>query len=812
MINLPDKDIDLAETTTLITQNEMLEDFRIACRSRNISLLGRQEVLSGRAKFGIFGDGKEIPQVALAHFFKKGDFRSGYYRDQTLMLALGEITVRTFFAQLYSHADIQAEPASGGRMMNAHFVSHSLNPDGSWNDLTKQYNTAADISPTAGQMPRLVGLAYASRLYREIEELKRFSQFSHNGDEIAFGTIGNASTSEGMFWESINAIGVLGAPAVVSIWDDGYGISVPNKYQMTKGDLTELLSGFQRQNEGGGYDIYPVNGWDYRALVNAYHRATVRARADHIPAIIHVTGLTQPQGHSTSGSHERYKSADQLQWEAEHDCLLVMRQWLIEEEIATEEQLSAIEEDERNFVRKEQKAAWQAFVASVNVDRKNVKHMIEDIASQSAHAKQLEHIKSAMTHTVYPKRRDLLNAVYETLKLTRDESIPAKQALIQWRDYHKNYYQKLYSSDIYSETPCSPLNVREVKPTYADDAEQINGFAILNQFFKSALERDPRIIAFGEDVGYLGGVNQGMAGLQAEFGELRVSDTGIRETTIVGQAIGLALRGLRPIAEIQYLDYILYALQTLSDDLATLRWRTKGGQAAPVIIRTRGHRLEGVWHSGSPMGSLINLLRGVNILVPRDMTRAAGFYNTLLRGDDPGIVVEVLNSYRKKEALPENLTNITVPIGVPETLREGHDITLVTYGAMCPIVMEAADDLSELGIEAEVIDVQSLLPFDIHHHIVESLKKTSRIVCIDEDVPGGATAYMMQHILEQQGGYHWLDSEPRTITGTPHRPAYGSDGDYFSKPNKHTIVDVVYDMMNEVSPKQYPFFDKLEQR
>lgn len=812
MINLPDKDIDLAETTTLITQNEMLEDFRIACRSRNISLLGRQEVLSGRAKFGIFGDGKEIPQVALAHFFKKGDFRSGYYRDQTLMLALGEITVRTFFAQLYSHADIQAEPASGGRMMNAHFVSHSLNPDGSWNDLTKQYNTAADISPTAGQMPRLVGLAYASRVYRENEDLKRFSQFSHNGDEIAFGTIGNASTSEGMFWESINAIGVLGAPAVVSIWDDGYGISVPNKYQMVKGDLTELLSGFQRQNEGGGYDIYPVNGWDYRALVNAYHRATVRARADHIPAIIHVTGLTQPQGHSTSGSHERYKSADQLQWEAEHDCLLVMRQWLIEEEIATEDQLSAIEEDERNFVRKEQKAAWQAFVASVNVDRKNVKHMIEDIASQSAHAKQLEHIKSAMTHTVYPKRRDLLNAVYETLKLTRDESIPAKQALIQWRDYHKNYYQKLYSSDIYSETPCSPLNVREVKPTYADDAEQINGFAILNQFFKSALERDPRIIAFGEDVGYLGGVNQGMAGLQAEFGELRVSDTGIRETTIVGQAIGLALRGLRPIAEIQYLDYILYALQTLSDDLATLRWRTKGGQAAPVIIRTRGHRLEGVWHSGSPMGSLINLLRGVNILVPRDMTRAAGFYNTLLRGDDPGIVVEVLNSYRKKEALPENLANITVPIGVPETLREGHDITLVTYGAMCPIVMEAADDLSELGIQAEVIDVQSLLPFDIHHHIVASLKKTSRIVCIDEDVPGGATAYMMQHILEQQGGYHWLDSEPRTITGTPHRPAYGSDGDYFSKPNKHTIVDVVYDMMNEVNPKQYPFFDKLEQR
>lgn len=789
-----------------LNPSDIIMDYRMAYRSRQVSLIGRREVLNGRAKFGIFGAGKEIPQLAMAHVFEKGDFRSGYYRDQTLMLALGEVSVASFFAQLYAHADVKAEPASAGRMMNAHFATRSLNPDGSWRDLTQQYNSAADVSPTASQMPRLVGLAYASRLYRDIEELQQFTNFSRQGSEVAFGTIGNASCAEGVFWEALNAIGVLQVPAVISIWDDGYGISVPNKYQILKQDLSALLAGFQREEGGDGFDLYTVPGWDYPALIDIYRKAATTARQEHVPVIIHVTELTQPQGHSTSGSHERYKSAERLQWEVETDGLKRMRDWMIRAAIATDEELSECERLERSRVRTEQEGAWNAFVDLLEGDREEVKGLIDTIASHSAHANELLEVREKMYQLNYSRRRDIMAAIFETLKMTRQEEIPAKEALMAWRDEHRMSYQSLYSSHLASKAVESPLNVKEVKPSYGSNRAQVNGFSLLNRFFDSVLARDPRLIVFGEDVGHLGGVNQALAGLQTKYGELRVSDTGIRESTIIGQAIGMAMRGLRPIAEIQYLDYLLYALQIMSDDLATLHWRTKGGQKAPVIIRTRGYRLEGVWHSGSPMGSLLNLLRGIHVLVPRDMTRAAGFYNTLLKGDDPGLVIEVLNGYRKKEALPDNLSDITIPLGVPEILRPGSDVTLITYGAMCPIVLQAAASLSDVGIEVEVIDIQSLLPFDIEHKIVESLKKTNRLICVDEDVAGGASAFMLQQVLEKQGGFRWLDSEPRTLTAQAHRPAYGSDGDYFSKPNKEDIFEMIYDLMHEANPAKYPLF------
>lgn len=807
-------DIDLPELGALnifdmLSPEQIIEDYRLAYRSRQVSLIGRQEVLSGRAKFGIFGDGKEIPQLALARAFRKGDFRSGYYRDQTIMMALGELTIGGFFAQLYAHADITTDRSSGGRLMNGHYSTRNINDDGSWRDLTKQYNSAADMSPTAAQMPRLVGLAQASQMYREVEELQHLTQFSNQGNEVAFGTIGNASCAEGLFWETLNAIGVLGAPAVISIWDDGYGISVPNKHQILKEDLSTLLRGFSRQGEGEqGFDIYTVHGWDYAGLMMAYDQAARVARQDHVPAIIHVIELTQPQGHSTSGSHERYKSEERLAWEVEHDCLTIMREWMIAESIITADDLATLEAEELQFVRGEVKSAWKAFVDSVDHDRLTVREMLQEIAGQSQQEQAILQAVKQMMQVRYPKRKDIMQAIFETLRLTFGEAIPARERLLAWRDAKADEYQALYSSHLYSETDASPLRVGAIEPIYSESSPTVNGFEVLNRYFHQAFERDARLVTMGEDTGFLGDVNQAMMGMQAKFGALRVADTGIREATIMGQAIGLALRGLRPIAEIQYLDYILYALQILSDDVASLRWRTVNGQAVPMIVRTRGHRLEGVWHSGSPMAGIINLVRGIHVLVPRDMTRAVGFYNTVMQGDDPAIIVEVLNGYRKKERLPDNLADMQIPLGVPEILREGRDVTLVTYGATCFIALEAAEKLAEAGVEVEVIDVQSLLPFDRHGMIVESLKKTNRLICVDEDVPGGTTAYMLQQILEGQGGYHWLDSMPVTLSGKAHRPAYGTDGDYFSKPNRETIFEAIYEMMNEANPQAYPFFYK----
>lgn len=788
------------------TADDFIEDYRIAYCSRQISLLGRQEVLSGRAKFGAFGDGKELANLAIARAFRPGDWRSGYYRDQTLMMALGEIDVARYFAQLYANTDPDAEPMTGGRQMPSHFVTRSLNADGTWRDLTAQINSSPDVSPTAAQMPRLVGLAYASRLYREIEALHAFTQFSKHGNEVAFGTIGNASTAEGLFWEAVNAIGVLRAPAVIVIYDDGYGISVENKHQMTKGDIGALLAGFQREGDGAGYDVYTAHGWDYAELVDTVGRAADNARTDHVPALIHVIECTQPQGHSTSGSHERYKSQERLDWEQAYDCVTRMRAWLIEQGYTTDADLTQLENEDRAAVRAEMDAAWKAFTGALDTERAEVRDLIEAVARESQHADALQRITRRLYQSSYPKRKEMHEAAFAALQATRDENIPARERLVEWRTRHKTDTERIYSTHLLSESAGSPLHVQAVTPVYADKPKMIPGSQILNQFFDAALTRDPRVIAFGEDVGYLGGVNQTMAGLQAKYGELRVSDTGIREITIVGQAIGMALRGLRPIAEIQYLDYLLYALQTLSDDLATLRWRSNGGQKAPAIISTRGHRLEGIWHAGSPLAGVINLVRGLHVCVPRDMTRAAGFYNTLLHGDDPGIVVEVLNGYRLREPQPENIAQIMIPLGVPEVLREGAHVTIVTYGALCSMALQAADRLAQVGVDTEVIDVQTLLPFDIRGRIGESLQKTNRIVFLDEDVPGGATAYMMQEVLERQGGYHWLDAEPRTLTAKAHRPAYGTDGGYFSKPNVEDIFEAVYGLMHDSNPNKYPLF------
>ncbi|MFQ5400491.1 MAG: thiamine pyrophosphate-dependent enzyme [Anaerolineae bacterium] len=792
-----------------ISTAEVLRDYTLAVQSREASVIGRREVLSGKAKFGIFGDGKEIAQIAMAKAFRKGDFRAGYYRDQTFMFAIGATTIQQFFAQLYAHTDVQADPSSAGRSMNAHFATRSLNPDGTWKNLTKMYNSSADISPTASQMPRLVGLAYASRLYRELETLRHLTQFSHNGDEVAFGTIGNASCAEGLFWEAINAIGVLQAPVVLSIWDDGYGISVPNKYQITKENLSELLSGFQRApGSMQGFDIYTVKGWDYPALVETYLKAADIARREHVPAIIHVIEVTQPQGHSTSGSHERYKSKERLAWEVEFDGIRKMRQWIIQERIATKGELDQIERNSRKLVENIRSKAWKAFSFPIFQERHEVSTIIQQMERVSAHAAELAQIRSPMMGRQTPFRKDVMVAIHEALIVTRNENLPERERLIRWKAAQAPLNHDRFASHLHSESAKSALNVPEVKPVYSADSPTVSGYQVLTACFDAMLSRDPRVIAFGEDVGNLGGVNQTMAGLQAKYGELRVTDTGIREATILGQAIGMAMRGLRPIAEIQYLDYLLYALQIMSDDLATLHWRSKGGQKAPVIVRTRGHRLEGVWHAGSPMAGVINLVRGIHVLVPRNMVQAAGFYNTLLLSDEPGLIIEVLNGYRLKEKLPDNIGEFTVPLGVPEVLRPGEDVTVVTYGANCRIALEAAELLSRVDVDVEVIDVQSLLPFDIHGRILESLKKTSRIVFLDEDVPGGSTAYMMQQVIEKQGGYHWLDAEARTVSAKEHRPAYGSDGNYFSKPNGEDVFDAVYELMNEADPAHYPMFYK----
>jgi pyruvate/2-oxoglutarate/acetoin dehydrogenase E1 component/TPP-dependent pyruvate/acetoin dehydrogenase alpha subunit len=797
-----------------LSPQEILEDYRIAYRSRQASLIGHREVMSGKAKFGIFGDGKELPQIAMAKVFRKGDWRSGYYRDQTLMFALGLTTVQQFFAQLYAHTDVEADPATAGRAMNAHFATRSLDPSGSWVNLMEQVNSAADLSPTAAQMPRLVGLAYASRLYRELPELGSFKQFSDNGNEIAFGTIGNASCAEGLFWEALNAIGVLGAPALIAIYDDGYGISVENEQQMIKGDLSELLRGFQRDPgrcwgyDNCGYDIYTVPGWDYPRLVQTFRTAAAIVRSEHAPAIVHVNELTQPQGHSTSGSHERYKSKERLAWEQEFDCLKKFREWIEAQSIATPETLDEMEAEDRRLVEAARKQAWQAYIAPIEEERRQAAGLIEVLGRTSANADKLGQIRSKLLGSPNPLRREIMAATQAALTAARGEPGPARQALVDWVKAQEALNEERYSSHLYSQSAEAARNVPEVKPAYSESSPLVYGFEVLNACFDAALKREPRLVAFGQDVGRLGDVNQGMRGMQEKHGYFRVTDTGIREATIVGQAIGLALRGLRPIAEIQYLDYLLYALQILSDDLATLHWRTKGGQKAPVIVRTRGHRLEGVWHSGSLMAGIIHLARGMHVLVPRDMTRAAGFYNTLLRCDEPALVVEVLNGYRLRERLPDNISELSVPLGVPEVIRPGADVTLVTYGACCRIAMEAAEQLSAVGVETEVIDVQSLLPFDVQGRILESLKKTSRILFVDEDVPGGTTAYIFQQVLEVQGGYYWLDSPARTLPAKPHRPAYGSDGDYFSKPNAEQIFKAVYEMMNEVDPAAYPLIYK----
>ncbi|HEX6384879.1 MAG TPA: thiamine pyrophosphate-dependent enzyme [Anaerolineae bacterium] len=796
-----------ASKQVFISKSEILRDYSLAVQSREASLIGRREVLSGKAKFGIFGDGKEIAQIAMAKAFRKGDFRAGYYRDQTFMFAIGAATIQQFFAQLYAHADVSADPHSAGRQMNSHFATRSLDPDGTWKDLTEMVNTSPDLSPTGSQMPRLVGLGYASKLYRELEELQQLTQFSHNGNEVAFGTIGNASCAEGLFWEAVNAIGVLNVPVVLSIWDDDYGISVTNEYQVTKGNISELLKGFRREPGcDQGFDIYEVKGWDYPALVETYMKAAEVAREQHVPSIIHVTEMTQPQGHSTSGSHERYKSPERLAWEEEFDCIRKMREWVIEQRIATAGELDQIERNAKKLVENTRTKAWKAFTLPIYKERQEVATLIEELEATSAHRQTLATIRQRLMDKQILLRKDLMEAVRNVLLAVRDEDTAARQKLIQWKKEQTALNQERYGSHLYSHSAESALKVPEVKPVYSAESATVRGFEVLNAAFDAMLARDPRVIIFGEDVGKLGGVNQSVAGLQEKYGELRVSDTGIREATIIGQAIGMALRGLRPVAEIQYLDYLLYALQIMSDDLATLHWRTRGGQKAPVIVRTRGHRLEGIWHAGSPMAGITHLLRGLHILVPRNMTQAAGFYNTLLKRDEPGLIVEVLNGYRLREKLPDNIGDFTVPLGVPEILREGSDVTIVTYGALCRIALHAAKLLSDVDIDAEVIDVQSLLPFDIHGRILESLKKTSRIVFLDEDVPGGATAYMMQEVIEKQGGFYWLDSEPRTLSAKPHRPAYGTDGNYFSKPNVEDIFETVYELMNEADPANYPTF------
>ncbi len=783
-----------------------LRDYRIGYRSRQCSIVARGEVFGGKAKFGIFGEGKECAQLAMAHAFRKGDFRSGYYRDQTLMFALDMLTPEQFFAQLYAHADVAAEPASGGRSMTSHFATRLLDDEGRFLRQTDRYNSSADLSPTASQMPRLVGLAYASKLYRELPGLTPHAYlFSSNGDEVVFGTIGEASCAEGVFWESVNATGVLQVPALISIWDDGFGISVPKAVQTTKGDIGRILEGFGHRVDGQpGIDLHVARGWDYSELCSTYRDASEHVRRDHTPAIIHVTELTQPYGHSTSGNHERYKTTERLAWEKEFDCLPRMREWILQRKLATAEALDQVEMEETQLVLNARESAWRACRALIEDERQTVLSLTATLAAMSAQAEHVRRAAESLRNMQTPLRRHIMATVTDVLLAMKNEPRQQTAALREWRQEQNGINHVRYDSHLYSESAEAALEAPVVPARYAENPPMLRGFEIIQSCFHEAFQRMPRLIAIGEDVGRLGGVNQGWAHLQERYGPQRVTDTGIREATIIGQAIGMALRGLRPIAEIQYLDYFLYALQIISDDLATLHWRTHGGQKAPVIIRTRGHRLEGIWHSGSPMSGIINLVRGLYVCVPRNAVQAAGFYNTLLRSDDAAVVVEVLNGYRKKQPLPENIGDFTLPLGIPEVLREGGDVTVVTYGACCEIAMDAALMLQGAGIDLEVIDVQTLLPLDIHAAILDSIRKTSRVLFLDEDCPGGATAYMMQDVLERQGAFELLDVQPRTVSAKPHRPAYGSDGDYFSKPNREQIVEAVYQMMGESDPGRFP--------
>ena len=795
-------------------KKEVLNDYKIAKISRECSLLGRREVLTGKAKFGIFGDGKEVPQLAMAKAFKKGDFRSGYYRDQTFMMALGELTAQQFFAGLYAHADIEADPMSAGRQMGGHFATHSLNEDGSWKNLTKQYNSSSDISPTAGQMPRLLGLAQASKVYRNEKSVQKNTHFSINGNEVAWGTIGNASTSEGLFFETINAAGVLQVPMVMSVWDDEYGISVHAKHQTTKESISEILKGFQRDSKHTGYEIFIVNGWDYVQLMDVYQKAASIAREEHVPILIHVKELTQPQGHSTSGSHERYKDKDRLQWEKDHDCITKMREWILDFELETEngeilrfvdseEELIFIEKEAKKEVSNAKKEAWNSYLNDIKSDLYKVSKILDDVAKKSKNGAFINKYKSDLEALVEPTRKDVLSTARKCLRYLKDENFAEKSLLQQFIKNSIDIAFEKYSSHLTNESSSSVLKISEKSPIYSQEKNLVDARVIMRDNFDALLTKHPEILIFGEDAGFIGDVNQGLEGLQEKFGKLRISDTGIREATIIGQGIGLAMRGLRPIAEVQYLDYLLYALQIMSDDLATLRYRTFGKQKAPLIVRTRGHRLEGIWHAGSPLGAIINSLRGIHVLVPRNMTKAAGFYNTLLEGDDPALVIECLNGYRLKEELPTNLGEFKTAIGVVETIKSGSDMTVVSYGSTLRLVEEAAKELQQVGIDIEIIDAQSLLPFDLKHECVKSLEKTNKLLVADEDVPGGATAYILQEILETQNGYLYLDSKPATLTAKAHRPAYGTDGDYFSKPSTEDIFEKVYEMMHEYNPEKF---------
>lgn len=782
----------------------VISDYRVGYESRQASLLGRREVLTGKAKFGIFGDGKEVAQLAMARAFKNGDWRSGYYRDQTFMFATGMSNLKEFFAQLYANPDIEKDPASGGRQMNCHYATRFVNPDGSWVNQAETMNCASDISTTGGQMARLLGLAYASKLYRENKELSYLKNFSVNGNEVAFGTVGNGSTSEGVFFETFNAAGVLQVPMAISVWDDNYAISVPAKLQTTKEDISEVLKGFQREEGSNGYEIFKVRGWDYVALCETYEKAIDVCRKEHVPVMIHVTEMTQPQGHSTSGSHERYKSKERLAWENEHDCLVKMREWMITTAIATNEELEILEAEAKINVRNNQRAAWNEISDIIVGELNETVKDIEGLASASVLKDKLLEIAGELRACIDPGRKDIVGAIRKCLRLTIKEDSPERRELLKWLDIEKKKNYERYNTKLFSGTPQSPLLVPVVKATYEEDARMLDGREVLNACFDANFARDKSIVAFGEDLGAIGDVNQGFAGLQNKYGDLRITDTGIRETTIIGQGMGLAMRGLRPIAEIQYLDYLIYAQTVITDDLTSLSYRTMGGQKAPVIIRTRGHRLEGIWHSGSPMGLILSSMRGLHICVPRNMTQAAGMYNTLLRGDEPAVVIECLNGYRLKEKLPANVGDFTVPLGKAEVLREGTDLTVVSYGSTLRIVQEVANELQAMGISIEIIDPQTLYPFDTDNVCGKSLQKTNKLLVIDEDVPGGGSAYILQHIIEAQGGYYTLDAQPRTLTAKEHRPPYGSDGDYFTKPSHDDVIEAVYGMMSDANPNKYP--------